>query len=155
MRNLSVLALLAFAALTACTGSPATLAAQPAFEATTPFGLASVSIRETPFGMPWAEFEQAVRDGTEAEVRLQPAPAVPPFPARRIVWHVNLGMRGESRLVVNIFDGSVPFAYEQDEISSDESPEMIAGTVRSLTRRLIAAVDQRNQLAQATDRPSF
>jgi len=79
MRNLSVLALLAFAALSACTGSPATLAAKPAFEATTPFGLASVSIRETPFGMPWAEFEQAVRDGMEAEVRLQPAPQFRPF----------------------------------------------------------------------------
>src|SRR5437868_4782950 len=109
-------ALVLLSGLAACTGSPATLALQPDFEVMTPAGIASVSIRESPPGMTDAQFTQLLKAGME---RAAPDSVIagrvePPFPSQRIVWHVNPSPpRGIARLVVNVFDGANPYAYEQ------------------------------------------
>jgi hypothetical protein len=68
-----------------------------------------------------------------------PGPVQPPFPQYRIVWHViPNGPGGTSRLVVNIFKASVPFAYEQAVVDDSAPTVMTVSTIASLTRRLIA-----------------
>jgi hypothetical protein len=68
-----------------------------------------------------------------------PGPVRRPFPEFRIVWHVNPnGNRGTSRLVVNIFRVSVPFAYEQAVVDNSAPTASIVGTIESMSRRLIA-----------------
>src|ERR1700757_4569613 len=112
MRILSILSLSVSIVVSACTGSPTTLALEPDFQVTTPTGPASVSIRETPPGMSFAEFEYAVSTGMRSAMpeSQQTTPAATPFPTRRIVWHVYPSFpHGTSRLVVNVFDGSVPY----------------------------------------------
>jgi hypothetical protein len=65
-------------------------------------------------------------------------PVQPPLPQFRIVWHVTrYGHDGASRLVVNIFKGSEPLAYEQEVIDSSAPTATIVGTVESMTQRLI------------------
>lgn len=148
MRTSSILSLLALSAVSACAGSPPTLALRPDFELATPTGLASVSIRQAPPDMTLAEFDRTVKSGMESALTasLEPAPAVGPFPERRIVWHVNtMPGRGGSRLVVNAFNGSVPFTYEQQMIDNADTPDVLAGTVQSMTRRLFAATDRHDQ----------
>ena len=150
MRTSSILSLLALTAVSACVGSPATQALRPNFELATPAGLASVSIRQAPPDMTLAEFDRTVKSGMEAGLtaNLEPAPAVEPFPEQRIVWHVNTTPgRGSSRLVVNVFNASVPFAYEQQMIDNADTPDMLAGTVQSMTRQLFAAIDRHDQAA--------
>jgi hypothetical protein len=98
--------------------------------------------------MTLAEFDGTVKSGMESALTasLEPAPAVGPFPERRIVWHVNtMPGRGGSRLVVNAFNGSVPFTYEQQMIDNADTPDVLAGTVQSMTRRLFAATDRHDQ----------
>ncbi len=144
-RYLTTLSLLISMAPTACTGSPATVALQPAFEVTTAGGPASVSIRETPPDMTFAEFEDAVRTGmrTAMPEAAQPTCVAVPFPDRRIVWHVYpIFPRGASRLVVNVFDGSVPFGHAQQVIDNSAPPTTIVYAVRTLTGRLAAKLDK-------------
>jgi hypothetical protein len=151
MRTSFILSLLALSAVSACAGSPATLALRPNFELATPTGLASVSIRQAPPDMTLAEFDRTVKRGMETALTasLEPAPAVGPFPERRVVWHVNtVPGRGNSRLVVNVFNGSVPFAYEQQMTDNTDTPDVLAGTVGSMTRRLFAAIDRHDQAAR-------
>ena len=130
--------LLLLSGLAACTGSPATLALQPDFEVMTPEGIASVSIRQSPPGMTDAEFTQLVKAGMD-----QAAPGSviagrvkPPFPSQRIVWHVNRSAsRGISRLVVNVFDGASPYAYEQETVTNSAPTAVIRSAVESMSER--------------------
>ena len=63
------------------------------------------------------------------------------IPAQRIVWHVDLAAaRGVSRLVVNVFDGADPYAYEQAVVSNDTPSAAIASVVQSMSKRLLADV---------------
>jgi hypothetical protein len=118
--------------LASCTGSPATLALQPAFDVMTPAGIVSVSIRESPAGMTDAEFTRLVMTGMQ---RAAPASVIagrvaPPFPPQRIVWHVNLSaQRGISRLVVNVFDGANAYAYEQDTVTNGAPTAVVTSAV--------------------------
>jgi hypothetical protein len=112
----------------------------------TPAGIASVSIRESPAGMPDAEFTRLVMAGMD---RAAPASVIsgrvePPFPSRRIVWHVDLSaQRGISRLVVNVSDGANPYAYEQETVSSDASAAEVTSAVASISKRLLGDVAAR------------
>jgi hypothetical protein len=148
MRLFRTLSLGASILASACTGSQATLALRPDFDITTLAGPASVSIRETPPEMTFAEFEQAVSAGMQSARPTcgQTTPVAAPFPARRIVWHVYpIFPRGTSRLVVNVFDGSVPTVEAQDVIDNTAPRSSIEYAVRTLTRRLMAKLDQRDQ----------
>jgi hypothetical protein len=136
-------ALLLLSGLAACTGSPATLALQPDFEVMTPAGIASVSIRQSPPGMTDAEFTQLVKASMEGAARggLIAARVEPPFPSRRIVWHVNLSpSRGISQVVVNVFDGANPYAYEQETVTNSAPTAVITSAVESMSERLLADV---------------
>ncbi len=126
--------------LASCTGSPGALALRPDFEVTTPAGIASVSMRQSPVGMTDAEFSRSVREGMAcAGYRSVDTGRVnPPYPAQRIVWHVTpTGPRPISRLIVNVFNGEYPYAYEEATVSNDESPAAIASDVTSMSERLL------------------
>lgn len=136
-------ALLLLSGLAACTGSPATLALQPDFEVMTPAGIASVSIRQSPPGMTDAEFTQLVRVGMERAARGSAIAGrvEPPFPSQRIVWHVDPSPpMGSSRLVVNVFDGANPYAYEQETVTNGPPTAVITSAVESMSERLLADV---------------
>ena len=150
MRLFHTLSLSASVLLSACTGSPTTLALQPDFDVATSAGPASVSIRESPPDMTFAEFEQAVSVGMQSAMptRAQTTPVAPPFPARRIVWHVYpIIPRGASRLVVNIFDGSAATVEAQEVIDNTAPRSSTEYAVRILTQRLMAELDQRDKQA--------
>jgi hypothetical protein len=138
-----VLALLLQSGLAACTGSPATLALRPDFEVMTPAGVASVGIRQSPSGMTDAEFAHLVSVGM---ARATPGAVIadrvqPPFPSQRIVWHVNpSASRGMSQLVVNVFNGANPYAYEQEAVTNDAPPAMITSAIESMSARLLADI---------------
>jgi hypothetical protein len=126
-----------------CTGSPSTLALQPDFAMTTPIGVASVSMRESMPGITDNEFSQMIRAGMDraAPGDLFPGPVQRPFPEYRIVWHVfPYGNHGVSRLVVNIFKVSVPFAYEQGVVGNSAPSASIVGTIESMSERLIGSL---------------
>jgi hypothetical protein len=149
MRLFRTLPLSAWVLVSACTGSQTTLALQPAFDVATSAGPASVSIRETLPEMTFAQFEGAVSAGMHSAIptSTQTTP-VAPFPARRIVWHVYpIFPRGASRLVVNVFDGSRPTVETQQVIDNTAPRSSVEYTVRTLTLRLMAKLDQRNQQA--------
>jgi hypothetical protein len=140
----AALALAALIGLSACTGSPATLALRPDFEVTTSMGVATVTIRESLPGMTDSEFAQSVRTGMElsAPGSVLAGPVEAPFPRLRIVWHVNpVVPGGVSRLLVNIFDGSVPFAYEQQVVSNNAPMTATTSAIASTSRRLFAVID--------------
>lgn len=149
MRIIFALPLLALATVSACTGSPATLAMRPDFQVATSAGPAEVCIRETPPGMTFSEFDRIVKDGM---VSVTPAitqtdSAAASVPARRFVWHVDpMPARGVWRLAANAFDESTPIVYEQEVMDSSASPGVIAGTVRSMTQRLVTALHQGTQV---------
>jgi hypothetical protein len=126
--------------LVSCTSSPGTLALQPDFEVMTPAGSASVSMRQSPGGMTDAEFSTLIREGMEyAGYRPAGPPAIkPPYPSERIVWHVTpSGPRPTSRLVVNVFNGKCPYAYEEATVYNDESPALITSDIASMSKRLL------------------
>ncbi len=150
--SFAALALLALVCPAACTGSPATLALQPDFAMTTPVGNASVSIREPVPGLTDRAFEHLVRTGMEraAPNAVLPGPVQPPFPQFRIVWHVSrYGHDGASRLVVNIFKGSEPYAYEQEVIDDSAPAVTVLSAVESMTKRLMAKDVRANQARAA------
>ena len=148
MRCFRTLSLSASILVSACTGSQATLASRPDFDVTTSVGSASVSIRETPPEMTFAEFEQVVSAGMRSAMPTcgQTTPVAAPFPARRIVWHVYpVFPRGVSRLVVNVFDGSGPTVEAQQVIDNTAPWSSVEYAVRTLTQRLMAKLDRRDQ----------
>ncbi len=126
--------------LASCTGSPDTLALRPDFEVMTPAGIASVSMRQSPVGMSDAEFSRVVTEGMEcAGYRSVDHGGVnQPYPLQRIVWHViPSGPRPNSRLVVNVFNGKYPYAYEEATVSNNESPQVITSDIASISERLL------------------
>ena len=136
-------ALLLLGGLASCTGSPATFALRPDFEVMTPAGIASVSIRQSPPGMTDAEFTQLVRVAMERAARgsVTAGRAEPPFPSQRIVWHAEQSASsGISRMVVNVFDGANPYAYQQETVTNGTPPAVIASAVESMSERLLADV---------------
>lgn len=138
----AALMLVGLLGLAACTGSPATLALPPAFEVKTPDGLAGVHIREPLPGMTDSEFEELVRAGMSraAPGSVLPGRVEPPFPQRRIVWHVNPGAgRGISTLTVNIFDGSVPVLYDRESMPDGAPSVMVEAAVQRLTTRSVVS----------------
>ena len=150
MRLLPALTLGVSVLVSACTGSPATLALQPDFDVATSAGPASVSIREAPPDMTFAEFEQAVSAGMQSAMPAlaQTTPVAAPFPDRRIVWHVYpIIPRGASRLVVNIFDGSGPTFEAQQVIDNTAPHSSVEYAVRTLTLRLMAKLDHETNQA--------
>ena len=127
--------------LSACsTGSPATQALRPDFEMLTSAGIASVSIREALPGVTGTEFKRMVMAGMEqaAPRSILNGPLTPPYPQRRIVWHVSPGIRGTSEVVVNIFDGTTPVAYAEASLPDMGPRDQVIDTIRSLTERLLA-----------------
>ena len=134
---------------TSCTGSPRTLASQPEFEVRTSAGVASVSMRQSPPGMTDEEFTQLVQEAMEraAPGSVLAGPPVAPFPLRRIVWHVDpTPSRGASRVVVNVFEGTEPYAYEQDTIAYSEPTDAMELALVSMSERLLADItDHRSQ----------
>ena len=151
MRNLSVPAILAMFAVSACAGSPATMAMQPDFEVATSAGPASVSVRDAPPGMTMSEFEHVVRTGMTVEMPASPktAHALAPDSERRIVWHLSpVPARGTSRLVVNAFDGSTPYAYEETVVDDSAPVASVGRAVRSMTRQLASTLDRQSQPAR-------
>jgi hypothetical protein len=141
-----------FVGITGCTGSPATLALRPSFEIKTPVGLAGVSIREALPGTTDEAFAKMVRTGTEqgASVTAIDPPAVSPspIPCMRIVWHVTpVAARGVSRLVVNLFNGATPFAYEQVVVDNTAPPAAITYTIGMTIRQLFARAERQGDLS--------
>lgn len=132
--------------LAACTGSPATLASRPDFEVLTGAGLASVSIRQAPPGVTDSAFVECVKAAMErgAPGSVVTGPAEQPFPSQRIVWHADpTASRGVSRLVVNVFDGSIPYAYEQ-QVVADSAPRVVmSSAIEAMSRQLLAAIAAR------------
>lgn len=141
---LPALSLMLGISIAACTGSPGTLALRPDFGIATPAGIASVSIRQAPPDMTDAQFLRLVETGMEqaAPMSVSPAPLDPPFPTRRIVWHVirRPEQQGTSRLVVNVFNARGPYAYEEDVIANGIREEVLIYKIRSLTSRLLADI---------------
>jgi hypothetical protein len=138
--------------LAACTGSPAILASQPDFEVLTGAGLASVSIRQSPPGITDTEYAEWVKAAMEraAPGSVVTGPAEQPFPSRRIVWHADpTASRGMSRLVVNVFNGSVPYAYVQQVVANSAPRAVTSSAIESMSKQLLAAI-----AAQANTRPS-
>ena len=69
-----------------------------------------------------------------------------PFPSRRIVWHVtSSAARGMSRLVVNVFDGVNPYAYEQETVSNSAptGPKWRMCAARAAVLRVTSGDDAR------------
>jgi hypothetical protein len=149
MHLFRTLSLSASLLVSACTGSPATLALQPEFNVATSAGPASVNIRETPPEMTFAEFKQVVSVGMQSAMpNSAQTTSVAPFPTRRIVWHVYpIIPRGASRLVVNIFDGSAATVEAQEVIDNTAPRSSTEYAVRILTQRLMAELDQRDKQA--------
>jgi hypothetical protein len=132
---------LSLLALTACVGSPRILAQQPAFELKSSTGLTGVSIRMPLPDRTDSEFETLVKTGMLQAVPTSTlvAPVTAPFPERQLVWHVSVDVPdGTSRLILNMFEGSVAVAYEQEHIGSDASNVEILPAIESMTRRLSA-----------------
>ena len=129
-----------------CTGSPTTLAQKPDFVLATPIGPASVNVRQSLPGMTdedsEALFRIAMRQALPNITRQDPL--AQPLPRLRIVWHVIPDPRGaSSRLVVNIFDGSDPFWYDEEIITNDDPRDAMLFTIEGMSKKLAAAVQQR------------
>lgn len=141
----AMLVLLALSGVAACTGSPATLALQPAFEVMTSAGWASVSIRQSPPGMTTAAFTRLVRMGMErASGSVMAGPVTPPFSPQRIVWHVNPSpSRGLSRLDVNVFNGAEPYVYELETVTNSAPTAVITSAIESMSERLLTDIAAR------------
>jgi hypothetical protein len=143
--SVGALALMSLLGSAGCTGSPATLTMKPDFEVKTPAAIASVSIRGSLPGMTDSEFEQLVKTGMG---RAAPGSVVSglvetPFPQCRIVWHVNPDAgRGASTLSANIFDRSVPVAFEQQVVTDSAPTATITDAIKSVTSRLMVSSER-------------
>jgi hypothetical protein len=138
------LALVLLLGAASCTGSPATLALPPDFEVMTQAGVASVSIRQSLPGTTNARFMEMVKTGMEraAPGRVLGGPVDTPFPSRRIVWHADpTASRGIARLVVNAFDGAIPYAYELETVADGAPTATVASAVEAMSTRLLAAME--------------
>jgi hypothetical protein len=138
-----LLALLLLCGLASCASAPTPVAAQPDFAVTTPAGVTSVSLRETPPGMSDAEFAQLIRSGIEkaAPGSVIAGPVAPPFPTQRIVWHVSPSTEtGSSRLTVNAFDGARAFAYEQETVADSVPMAVTRSAVDAMSQRIMADI---------------
>lgn len=139
----TVLTLVLLLGPAACAVSPATLASQPDFVLVTPAGVAGVSVREALPGSTDAQSAELVRMGMEqaAPGSVIVGPVDPPFPSRRIVWHVNqIPPRGASRLVANVFNGTTPYAYEEEVIDDSAPTAATVCEVASISKRLLADI---------------
>lgn len=124
----------------ACTGSTPTLAQPPEFVVKTSDGIAGVDIRGSLPGVTDSEFVQLVRTGMgrAAPGRVLARPVGLPSPECRIVWHVNPSAEpGVSTLVANVFDRSVPVAYEQETVTNNAPTSTITYAIESVAGRLI------------------
>jgi hypothetical protein len=66
----------------------------------------------------------------------------------RIVWHVNpVAARGVSRMVVNIFNGATPFAYEQAVVANTAPPAAITYTIGMMIRQLLSRAERQADLS--------
>jgi hypothetical protein len=66
----------------------------------------------------------------------------------RIVWHVTpVAARGVSRLVVNLFNGATPFAYEQVVVANTAPPVAITYTIGMTIRQLFARAERQGDLS--------
>jgi hypothetical protein len=140
--SVGALALVSVLSSAACTGSPPTLAQPPDFEVKTSGGIAGVGIRGSLPGVTDSEFVQLVRTGMgrAAPGSVLPGPVELPFPECRIVWHVNPSAEpGVSTLVANIFDRSVPVAYEQETVTNNAPTSTVTYAIESVTDRLMAS----------------
>ena len=136
-------ALVLLSGLAACTGSPATLALQPDFEVMTPAGVASISVRQPLPEMTEAQFSRLVTTGMKRVDRdnVISGRVESPTPSQRIVWHDNLSpSRGMSQLVVNVFDGAGPYAYELATVPNDAPTVVITSAIESMSVRLLADI---------------
>jgi hypothetical protein len=78
--------------------------------------------------------------GRAAPGSVLPGPVELPFPECRIVWHVNPSAEpGVSTLVANIFDRSVPVAYEQETVTNNAPTSTVTYAIESVTDRLMAS----------------
>jgi hypothetical protein len=140
-----------------CAGSRTTLASAPDFEVMTGAGMASVSIRQPLPGATDAESVACVRSAME---RASPGtvvagPVEQPFPSRRIVWHVDpTASRGAFRLMVNIFDGSTPYAYEETLVDNGAPRDAILSAIESMSGQLLNAIPGNHDLPSSTQRRS-
>ncbi len=128
---------------TGCTGSPATLRLPPDFEVATRAGFASVSIRQSLPGMTDVESAHLIRTAMEtaAPGSVLSTPVEPPFPALRIVWHVQpVPARGGSQVMVNVFAGPVPFDYGLETVDDSAPTAATEWAVRSLSERLLTRI---------------
>jgi hypothetical protein len=74
----------------------------------------------------------------------------PPFPSGRIVSPVALSAQsGISRLVVTVFGGANPYAYEQDDVTTG-APAAVTFAVEAMSERLQADVGAQAAHAEAT-----
>jgi hypothetical protein len=74
----------------------------------------------------------------------------PPFPSQRIVWHVNLSAQGDiSHLVVNVFDGASPYAFEQGSVMSNAPTTAVTSTVASMSKHLLADIAARENMPKS------
>jgi hypothetical protein len=143
-----------FVGLTACTSWPPVPALRPDFDVMTPAGLASVSIRQAPYGMTDAQFADAVRTGMEqtAPGSIVAGSVEPPFPSQRIVWHAHTtASRGTTDLIVNIFNGWTPYAYEEGTIVNDAPSAVVSSTIGLLSKQLLAAIAARSDVTSRAD----
>jgi hypothetical protein len=128
---------------TGCTGSPATLRLPPDFAVATRAGIASVSIRQPLPAMTDAESVRLIRTAMESAApgSVLSTPLRPPFPVLRIVWHVQpMPERGISQVIVNVFAGSVPFAYDLETVDASAPTAETERAVRSLSKRLLTTI---------------
>jgi hypothetical protein len=112
----------------------------------------SATCREPLPGLTYGESERLLRTGMASVTRVSSddASVAPPYPEHRIVWHVtSTGGRGTSRVAVNIFVGSVPAAYEQQEVDNSAPRGALTFAIASLTRRLITQYTEQGLLAKA------
>jgi hypothetical protein len=136
-------AVVLLAGLAACAGSPAPAALHPDFEVMTPAGVASVSVRQPLPEMTEAQFAQLVSIGMRPVARenVIAGSGEPQTPSQRIVWHDNLApSRGMSLLVVNVFDGADPYAYEMATVPNDAPTMVITSAIESMSVRLLADI---------------
>jgi hypothetical protein len=102
-----------------------------------------------------AEFTRVVVLGMDqaADESVFAGPVAPPFPERRVVWHVTPGpARGTSRLVVNVFNGAHPFVYEQETVANGAPAATIRSAVGSMSERLMADVATEANTRNRADR---